>query len=164
MAASARAEALAQQFEQANAEFLRVILALSEEQWRAFCPDEGRNVAALARHIASSIAIEARAFQSLAGGEPVTAWTWEQLDEVNAAQGRNQADCARDEVVELARRNGSEAVAFVRGLTDAELARTGAYIVGLPNWTVDLWIEQVLIGHIRGHLASIQAIAAGTVA
>jgi hypothetical protein len=52
----------------------------------------------------------------------------------------------------------AEAVAgWVRGLTDEKLGRSGPYVADGPVWTVDRWIERVLIGHPGRHLDDIRA-------
>ena len=77
---------------------------------------------------------------------------------MNAADGAAHAASDRAETLELLRANGASAATFVRGLGDDDLTRTGAYIEGIPAMSVDQWVERVLIGHIRGHLASMRAV------
>ena len=68
---SERARALADRFEQANATFVGVVVGLSPAQWGAYCPEEERTVAALARHVADAYTLESEAFRALAEGRPV---------------------------------------------------------------------------------------------
>jgi hypothetical protein len=47
----------------------------------------------------------------------------------------------------------------VRQLSEDQLAISGKYITDIPDaWTVEQWIERVLIGHVRGHLESVRAV------
>lgn len=155
---SERARALADRFERANEEFVAVVAALPEATWRALCPDEGRTVAALARHVAFGYAVEVEAFRAIAEGQPVRTWTRAGLAEVNAEDASRYADCDQAETVALLRRNAAGAAAFVRSLSDEQLARCGVYVEELAALTVDQWIERILIGHPEGHLRSIRAV------
>ncbi|HEV2109042.1 MAG TPA: DinB family protein [Thermomicrobiales bacterium] len=154
---SERAQTLADRFEQANEEFVAVVSRLSEAQWRAYCPEEDRTVAALARHVAVGYAVEIDAFRALAEGQPVRTWTRAALAEVNAEDGSAYADCDEAETVQLLQREAAAAAAVVRSLSDEQLARSGVYVEELPTMTVDQWIERVLVGHPEGHLRSIRA-------
>ena len=61
---SGRAHALAEQFEQANAEFMSFVAGMSDDEWRLVCPSEGRTLAALAHHVATGYPFEIRVFDS----------------------------------------------------------------------------------------------------
>lgn len=154
---SPRAHELAEEFERASQAFVAVVERLAPEQWRAFCPDERRSVAALARHVAGGYAVECEAFRAMAAGRPVRAWTRAALNETNEEDGARDAGCDQAETVALLRQEAAAAAAFVRSLSDQELAQRGSYLEGLPAMTVAEWIERVLVGHPGGHLRSIRA-------
>jgi uncharacterized damage-inducible protein DinB len=158
---SERARTLAEQFEQANEQFVAVVEALPDERWREQCHDEARPVCAVARHIAEAYQIELDAFRVIAAGEPLKPVPLAELHEANARRAARDATCTRAEVLALARRNAAEAAAFVRGLSDEQLARSGVYVDVLRTMTLDQLVERILIGHIRGHLRSIAAANAG---
>jgi hypothetical protein len=158
-----RSEELAARFEAAVEEFAAVIEGLSEEQWRTFCPNEERTVAVLARHVAFAIPFEMRVFREIAnGGTPATI-TRDDLATMNAEHADAWADCDRDETLADLRRFAAAAAADVRAFTGEQLARSGKYVADIPEpWTVEQWIERILIGHVTGHLASIRpALASG---
>ena len=52
-----KGEDLANRFEQANADFIRAVEAVSDERWTGKAPDEDRPRGAIAHHVASSIPI-----------------------------------------------------------------------------------------------------------
>lgn len=163
---SRRAHTLAEQFEQANAEFMSFVARISDDEWRLLCPSEGRTVAALAHHVAAGYPFEIRVFNAIVAGKPLPVLSRAALDAMNAADGVAHAGSDRAETLELLRANGASAATFVRDLNDDDLTRTGAYIEGILAMSVDQWIERVLIGHIRGHLASMRTVVedpAGTV-
>lgn len=153
---SERARELADRFLEASEAFAAEVERLSPAQWRAFCPEEGRTAAALARHVAWGYEVEMEAFRAMAKGRPVPTWTEEALDRANAEAGRTHAACVQAETVALLRHNAAAAAAIVRGLTDTQLARGGVYIEGFPSETVDVWIAEVLIGHPGMHLPAIR--------
>ena len=154
---SERARALAEQFERAVAEFSGVVEGLSDEQWRALCANEERTVGVLARHVAA-IPFEMAVFREIAAGRQPPTVTRAQLAEMNAGDAEHWAECAKDETLALLRDNAAVAAAEVRRLSDEQLARSGKYVEELPGaWTVDQWIERILIGHVSGHLGSIRA-------
>ncbi len=159
---SKRAQELADRFERVAERFASVVEGLDAVQWRAWCPNEERTVAALARHVAMGYEVEIEAFQALADGQPGPTWTRARLAEVNAEDGRQFAACDQEETVRLLRASASRVASVVRSLSDGQLARRGVYVVELPDLTVDEWIERVLIGHPEAHLCSIRAALAGS--
>lgn len=160
---SKRAQELASRFEQASDAFVSVVARLDEEQWRVFCPSEGRTVAALARHVAGGYRHQTTAFRSLAEGRPVHTWTWALLDQSNAEDGKTFANCDQGETVRLLQEGARDAVDMIRALSDEQLERTGVYIEELPPMTVDRMIERIMVGHPRSHLESILVAVGHTV-
>jgi hypothetical protein len=45
----------------------------------------------------------------------------------------------------------------VRGLSDAELDKSGTVLTGMPAMTAQQVVENILIGHVKEHLGSIRA-------
>ena len=154
---SQRAGALADQFAQVSEAFAAEMERLSPEQWRAFSAEEGRTVAALARHVAWAYEFEMDVFAAIAAGRRYQTSTHESIAAINAADGEAYAECDQAETVALLRRNSGMVAAAIRALTDQQLARTGVFLEELPAASVDGWIELVLIGHPQWHLESIRA-------
>ena len=156
---SEHAAALAGQFELANEQFIATIVGLSDAQWGRPCPDDGRSVAEVAHHIVDGYTMETSAFAAIAAGQPPPPLVREDHDRANAQRAARVAGCTQDEVVALARREAAAAAAFVRSLTDDQLAREGAYVDWAPPMSVAQWVERVLVGHVQVHLAGIRAAA-----
>ncbi len=77
---------------------------------------------------------------------------------MNARDAEEWKHAPKDETLALLRGNAAAAAAEVRQLSEEQLALRGRYITDIPDaWTVEEWLERVLIGHIRGHLTSIRA-------
>jgi len=154
-----RSTALAERFERAVAEFIETVEGMSVTQWQMLCPNEERSVGVLTRHVAAGIPFEMTVFSQIAGGHQPETISRADLAEVNARDATAWADIPKDDTLALLRSNAAAAASEVRELTDEQLARSGKYIVELPeNWTVEQWLERVLIGHVYGHLESIRAV------
>ena len=155
---STRAEQLASQFAQANDDFITFISGLSDDAWLRVCPNEERTMAALAVHVAGGYLFEISAFRSIAEGQDLPVLAKETLDRMNAEGGEKFAEADRSVAVEKLRHDGAIAAEFVRSLSDEQLQRVGAYIDWVPPMSVEKWIEHVLIGHIRMHKSSMEAV------
>lgn len=153
-----RAAILAEQIERAVAGFSAELTGLSEEQWRTFCPNEGRSVGVVARHVAKGIPFEMDHFRIIAAGHQSPIHTMAENVAMNAADAEAWADCTKDDTLALLQEYAAAAAAEVRQWDDQQLARTGKYYEGGPeDRTVAQWIERTLIGHINDHLQSIRA-------
>jgi hypothetical protein len=152
---SERARALADRFEQANGDLIRLLEHVSPVQWGAVCQGETWSVGVTAHHVAGAHETVAGIAHRVATGEPLPNITMEMIDHGNAQHAQQFKDCARDETVALLRTNGAKAGTMVRGLSDAQLART-AKILG-QEMSAEQFIERVLLGHVASHGASIRA-------
>ena len=159
---SARAQALAQRFEQANAELANLIESCSDSQWRAVCQGEQWSVGVTAHHIAYDQAHIVEWFQAIAAGLPQPPPAEGGLDAATARHAAQFADCTREETLTLLRRDGELAAGAVRALTDEQLDRMSLPTAdGRPPRTAGQVVERILIGHVLGHGASIRAAIAG---
>ncbi|HEV8573604.1 MAG TPA: maleylpyruvate isomerase N-terminal domain-containing protein, partial [Dehalococcoidia bacterium] len=116
-----RSEQLAQEFKKANNEFIALIERLDKRQWRARCAAEGWTVAVAAYHIGEDAPLLVDFAQMVANGKPLPDFTVDAVDSMNGEQAARNANCTKQQVLELLRRNGAEAASALRGLTDAQL-------------------------------------------
>ena len=151
---SERAQDLAHQLEQANQALVATIEGLSDAQWRAKTPGDGRTVGVVAHHVASSHKSVAGLVGAIAHGQKVPNITMEMIHEGNAAHAAQFANATKAETLALLRQNGAAAVATVRALGDAELERTVAFPMG--TMTAAQVVERVLIGHANDHHGTIR--------
>ena len=151
--------ALADQFEQAVSEFAKTIEGLSEEQWCATCNDEGWTVAGTAQHVSGQFGLEKEFISAAAEGRELPSYTWKDINEKNDTRAEANMNCSKADVLKQLREDGAAMAQYVRGLSDEQLARSGA--LGLANGatvsTQQLIEGGVLIDHVRGHLKSIRA-------
>jgi hypothetical protein len=151
---SERARTLAQQLEQANHELIKTIEGLSDAQWHAKTPGDGRSVGVVAHHVATSHKSVAGLASAIAHGQTVPNITMDMIHQGNAAHAAQHANCTKAETLALLRQNGGAAVATVRGFSDAELDRTVNFPMG--TMTVAQVVERVLTGHAEDHHGTIR--------
>jgi hypothetical protein len=158
---STRAETLATEFEARAAELTAVIEGSTDGDWKKVTAAEKWTVGVAAHHVAGGHEQIAGLVRTVASGQSVPNLTMAMIDEANARHAREHAGCTRAETLELHKRGAAAAAALIRGLSDAELDRTGTVLTGMPPMSAEQAIRRVLIGHVSGHLASIRATVGG---
>ena len=151
---SERAEALAAQFEQANNDLIKAVESMSDAQWKATCTSEGWPVGVTAHHVGGGHHAIGGLAQAIANGQPVPPLSMEQINQGNAQHAQQYANCNKAETLELLRRDGDAAASMVRGLSDEQLQRS-ASVIG-NQMTAEQVIQNILIGHVQMHGASIK--------
>jgi uncharacterized damage-inducible protein DinB len=152
----AKGEALASQFEAKVAEATRLLEKLSDADWRKMTAAEQWTVAATAHHIASSYEPITRIVKTIAAGQALPYFTPQMLDEMNAQHAKEFAACTKPETIALHKAGAAAAAAAVRGLSDAELAKTGTVFAGMPAMSAEDMVKGALLGHVDQHFGSIR--------
>ena len=156
---STRAEQLADELQQVTDEVAAFIAGIPDEAWPRTCADEQCTVAALACHIADGYGpILEGLVKPIADGTEGPRYSMEELAQWNAAAAQENAAQPKAVVVERLRTNAPAAIDYLRSLSDEQLQRTGTLPFGGDPMPAKTVIEHILIGHPRGHLASIQAV------
>jgi mycothiol maleylpyruvate isomerase-like protein len=153
----AKGEALAKQFEGKVQEATKVIERLSEADWKKTTAAEKWSVGVVAHHLAMAHAGISGIVKTLAAGGSIPDFSKKKLDDMNAAHARDYAGCTKSETLKLHRDNAAAAAALVRGLGDADLARSGTVMKEMPPLTAEQMVTGGLIKHIDEHVASIRA-------
>jgi DinB superfamily len=151
------AESLALRLEQGARELSELAGALSERQWAARIPGDGRKVGVVVHHVASMYPLEIQLAQLLAGGEPVTGVTWDAVHELNAEHAKEHDGATREETLDLLLRNSAAAATAIRALSDDELR--GWAPVSLYSdapLTCQFMLEDHAVRHSFHHLAGIR--------
>ena len=157
----AKGEALAKQYEAKVQEATKVIERLSDADWKKTTAAEKWPVGVVAHHIATGHAGISGIVKTVAGGGSNSDFTMKMLDEMNANHARDFAGCTKSETLQLHRDNAAAAAALVRGLGDADLARSGTVLKEMPAMTAEQVVAGILINHIDEHVASIRATVGG---
>jgi hypothetical protein len=156
----ARADEYADALEAANAELIALAESCSAEQWSTLVPGENWPVSVLVHHCALGHDVSTSWLRQMveAGTVPGTP---EELDTTNAQHAAEFADVGVAETVELLRRTGASAAAYLRTLTDEELGREAVFgPAGGGTFTVDRFAGVLSrhplthLGHARQALAS----------
>lgn len=162
-----RSEQLAEQFKDANDQFIALIERLDDKQWQANCPAEGWTVGVAANHLAWGHAALADAIKNVGNGTQA-GLTMEMLEQMNAQEAAQSASATKEEVLARLRSNGATAADTIRSFTGAELEKFDLLpenhpvrvLDGMPEKaTVRDWIELVIMPHFREHGSSTLAAA-----
>jgi len=148
-----RADALADDFEQVVAELARLVDVLSDAQWATRTEAEGWTVAATARHIVWGCDFLGERLDAIVSGE--RPGDPGDIDAHNAQRAERYADVPREEVLGLLQTTSAERTRRVRGYADEQLELSFTVPSG-QTMTVAQLIQGALVGHVRGHTASIR--------
>ena len=156
-----RSALLAEQYEAAHDEFVRLVESLNEEQWhltgknypqRIDNEDEGRQVGVIARHVATNGDWIVQRIQTMLAGGPLAPVN---MREINAEEARTHAGVTKDEVLRLLRASKSRIADAVRAIPDNQLDIQRETPAG--PMSAAQRVERVLIGHMNQHNGSIEA-------
>lgn len=155
---SVRADRLAHRIEEGADALAAMAETLSDAQWHAVVPPDGRQVGVIVHHVASVYPIEIHLASEVAAGKPIAGVTWEAVAEMNAAHAQEHAGAGKQETLELLRRNSRAAAATVRGFTDEQLDRAAPVSLnGNAPLTAQFLVEDHALRHPWHHLAKISA-------
>jgi uncharacterized damage-inducible protein DinB len=157
---SKRSQALAEQFERANAEAIAAVERCSDAEWRARSRDEGWPVGFTAWHIGDAHPAVMNLVNAVANEQPPPPITSGMLDGINAEKLTQHASAGKAEALDALRTNGAAVAEAIRALSDEQLDRTATLpLLGGKALSAQQLIENGLIGHARAHLASMRAAA-----
>ncbi len=146
-----------EQFTTLNDEVIAFVERCPDPLWRTPCANDGRTVAVVAHHIASSHELVLQLVQLVANGQPLPALSTEIFDAANAQHAQQAANCTQAEVSTLLREQGQSVATALNQLTAEQVARTAHIAFANATMRAQDVIEQILIGHARMHFANMQA-------
>lgn len=158
---SPRAAQYAAAFEAAQAEFIRLVESLADEQWRRLGrnfpqrfndEDEQRSVGVIAHHVAINTPWIMDRIQRMLEGRPLPPADFQQLNAQHAAE---HSGVSREEVLRLLREQKGVVAEAIRAIPDDQLDQSRDTPAG--PMSVAQRLERVLIGHMRMHQGSIEA-------
>ena len=154
---SKRTEALAERLEHGARALATFASTLTDAEWQARIPGDGRKVGVVVHHVATMYPLEVKLAQTLAGGEPVTGVTWDVIHEMNAAHAREHDSVKKEAALDLLRRNSSAAAAAIRALTDEQLERAATVSLNADApLTCQFILEDHAVRHSYHHLEAIR--------
>ena len=157
-ATSQMANALADRLEQGARALISFATGLTDAQWQTRTPRDGRTVGVIVHHVASVYPIEVQLAQTMAGGQPVTGVTWDDIHAMNARHAAEFATVTKDVAVDLLTKNSAAAAAAIRTLTDEQLAQAVTVsLYGDAPLTCQFMLEDHAVRHSYHHLARLRA-------
>ncbi len=161
-AMSDRVEVLAQRFVAGNDAFSAFIAAIPAAQWdQVVGAGELRTVGLVAQHVAFSYGFLARYFGAIADRQPLPALSPAEANAVNARVAEEAAGMTQAAVLAALRSAATTATAWIRGLSVAQLAQQGEYVVGVGTLSVERWIASGYVRHPQAHLQDIRTALGG---
>ena len=153
----ARSDMLAKQFEERANALTETIEKMSDADWKKVTTAEKWPVGVTAHHVAGAHEPISGMVKAVASGQTLPPFTMQMLDESNAQHAKDFASCSKAETIALNKKGMASASAIVKGLSDADLTKSGTLMTGMPAMTVQQIVEGVLINHVNEHLGSIKA-------
>ena len=152
-----RANALAERLEQGARALATFASALTDAQWQTPVRKDGRKIGVVVHHVASVYHLEIQLAQTLAGGEPVTGVTMDNVHTMNAAHAKEYDAVTKEAALDLLQRNSAAAATAIRALSDEELDRAAAAsLYSDAPITCQFMLEDHAVRHSYHHLARIQ--------
>ena len=151
-----KSEMLATRFEAKVRGATTVLERLSDADWKKTTTAEKWTVGVTAHHLALAFEAVSRIATGIASGQPRGQFTRAMLDDLNARHAEEHAACTKSETLPLFHKTAAAAASVVRGLGDAELAKSGIVFDDVPPMTAEQLITRGLIEHIEEHIGSIR--------
>jgi hypothetical protein len=158
---NSRSALLAEQYEAAHDEFVRLVESLDDDQWhlagknfpqRIDNEDEGRPLGVIAHHVATNGDWITERIQTMLVGGPLAPVN---MRAINSEHARSHANVTKDEVLRLLRASKGRIANAVRAIPDDQLDIQRSTPAG-PMSAAER-VEKVLIGHMKQHQGSIEA-------
>jgi hypothetical protein len=154
---SPRAEALAVRLEDGARALAAFAGTLTDAQWQARIPKDGRKIGVVVHHVATMYPLEIQLAQLLAAGKPVTGVTWDAVAEINARHATEYDAVTKADALEFLKRSSAAAAAAIRALSDEELDRAATISLNADApLTCQFMLEDHAVRHSYHHLAKIK--------
>ena len=157
-----RAKVLGSRIAQGAEQIAAFAESLSDAQWNAVVPPDGRQVGVMIHHVASVYPLEVDVAQKLAAGESIAGVSWADIAAMNAKHAQDHAGVKQKETADLVRKNGKAASEAIAQFTDEMLDNGGTIsLFGNAPLTCQFWVEDQPLRHSWHHLAKIKAALGG---
>lgn len=152
----AKGEAFAKQLEAKVGDAVGVMEKLTDADWKQMTGGEKWTVGVTAHHVARSYEPITGIIKAITAGQTLPNFTPQMLDEMNAGHAHEFAGCTKAETLALLKKGAASAITLVRGLSDADLAKTGTVFAGMPPMRAEDMVQRALLDHIDEHFGSIR--------
>jgi hypothetical protein len=156
-AVSPRANALADRLEQGARALATLAGGLTDAEWQARLPKDGRKGGVVVHHVATMYPLEIQLAQTLAAGKPIAGVTWDAVNEINAGHAKEHEAVTKEAALDLLRKNATAAAAAIRALSDAELDSAAPVSLNADApLTCQFFLEDHAVRHSYHHLARVR--------
>ena len=154
-----RANTLADRLEQGARALALFASGLTQAEWQTRLPGDGRRIGVVVHHVASVYPLEIQLAQTVAGGNPVTGVTMDDVNEMNARHAEENETVTKAVALDLLGRNSAAAAAAIRALSDEELDRAAPVSLNADApLTCQFFVEDHALRHSYHHLARMRAV------
>jgi len=155
---SQRARNLAERLRAFSDDMIGFVEGCSDKNWsKVLATEEEWTVGVTARHIGAGHFGAIGLAKMIVNGEKLPEFTMEQIVEMANEHARKHAGCTKQDVLMLLRQTGASLVDYVRGLSDAELDRTGKLSLAGGELTAEQLIEAIILKSGGEHFSNIKA-------
>lgn len=116
-----QAQELATKLKKFNEEMIAFVESVPEAAWRKPCHGEQWTVGVVARHVGAGHYAIMELAKMIIAGTLMADFTSDQVAASNKAHAAKHAACTREEVLSILAHKGNKLVAYVKGLSDADL-------------------------------------------
>ena len=152
----AKGEELAKKFEAKAQEATAVLEKLSDAEWQKVTEAEKWSVGVTAHHVAGAHQGICGMVKAVASGAPLGGMTMNDIHAMNAKHATEFAHVSKADTLALHKKNVAEAAAVLRGIPDADYAKSAKVLGDLPPMTAEQLAGGLMCSHIDEHLGSIK--------
>ena len=153
---SEKAKELVERFNGLNNELISFVEKCSDEDWKKIVSGEGWPVGVVTRHVAGGHYGLLDFAKNIVAGNAQPEISMDQIDQMNAKHAQDHANCTKEEVLDMLRKNGASIAEFVRGLDDEDLAKTAYFSLANGDINTKQLIKIIIHGG-NEHLTNMQA-------
>lgn len=155
--ANSNVQALAARFAAFNQQLIDFVAQCGEADWRKVTKAEGWPVGVTAHHVGATHYPLIAWVQLMVEGQALPPVTMAIVDEMNRQHAETHTNCTPAEVLEILRRDGDQALAYLQTINDADLERQGYFPVFGVELSAGQLFAAVFIDYADQHLASMKA-------
>jgi hypothetical protein len=153
-----QAHELADRLEQGASALIAFASGLTDAQWQARMPGDGRRFGVIIHHVASVYPVEIHLAQELAAGKTITGVTGADINAMNAAHASENDGITKEAAIDLLQRNSAAAAAAIRALSQEQLATAAPVsLYSDAPLTCQFMLEDHAVRHSYHHLARLRA-------
>lgn len=150
-------QALADRFATFNQQLITFVEQCPASAWHKVTKAEGWPVGVTAHHIGATHYPLIEWVQLMVEGRALPAVTMAMVDEMNRQHAEAHVNCTPVGVIELLRKDGDKALAYLRTCSDNDLERQGYFPVFETTLSAGQLFTAVFLDYALAHLASMQA-------